>query len=184
MFRLLTIILILLLVCSFAAAQAPRVEVFGGYSFLHAPGQNLNGWNGAATIFLKKGFGVTADFGGHYWSQSLNPPGLGTISLKTRLYTYSFGPTLAWRNESKFTPFLHLLAGGSHYSFPISTPSGSINPSLNHFTFIGGGGFDIGFARNLALRPVQLEYQGIYFSPGWQNNVRYSAGVVFRWGGM
>lgn len=80
---------------AFAQQDAPRAEVFGGYSFLHIdtqgvtgstlvnacneilgagtcpPGsiqvhQNFNGWNAAAQVNITRFFGIKADFSGHY----------------------------------------------------------------------------------------------------------------------
>src|SRR5689334_10755810 len=76
------------------AQSVPRVEVFGGYSFLHidtqgitgslldarcnriSPGfcpagtfnvhPNANGWNAAAQVDVHRWFGIKADFAGHY----------------------------------------------------------------------------------------------------------------------
>ncbi len=79
----------------FAQQDAPRAEVFGGYSYLHIdtqgvtgstlvnacnqilgagtcpPGsiqvhQNFNGWNAAAQVNITRLFGIKADFSGHY----------------------------------------------------------------------------------------------------------------------
>ena len=80
---------------AFAQQDVPRVEVFGGYSYLHIdtqgvtgstlvnacnqilgagtcpPGsiqvhQNFNGWNAAAQVNITRILGVKADFSGHY----------------------------------------------------------------------------------------------------------------------
>jgi hypothetical protein len=185
------IFILVLFACQITLAQTPRLEVFGGYSFLHEPGANFNGWNGAATINVYRCVGITADFSGNYWSRasgisSLN--GQFDIDLHEGVYTYTFGPSLSWRNKTRFTPFVRFLAGGSHISVKSTvrsvTGSGSVDhftDSVDHFTVVGGGGLDITLNRRLAIRPVQLDYHGVH-SGGWMNSMRYSAGVVFRFG--
>jgi len=59
-----------------------------------------------------------------------------------------------------------------------------------------GGGIDIRLSRLISFRPVQLDYLPTHFSPfnitnapgninatKWQQNLRYSAGLSFRFGG-
>ncbi len=174
------LVLFLLLIPLFAFSQTPRAEVFGGYSLLHAPSQNFQGWNGAATLNIYRCLGITADFSGHYWSQSLTLPLLGPFETKMRIYSYTFGPTVALRNKTRFTPFTRLLLGGARQTFSLSSPS--VTGSDNRFTVVGGGGLDITLNQLIAVRPVQLDYQGIKIDGSWMNNMRYSAGVVFRFG--
>jgi opacity protein-like surface antigen len=181
MHRLVGSVLLVMVACSLSMAQTPRVEVFGGYSFLHEPSENLHGWNGAATVYLRRNLGITADFAGHYSSNSFTAA-LTTFNLNTHLFSYTFGPTLALHNSSRFTPFAHVLFGGTRFTSKVTSSTINSNGSTNVFTFIGGAGLDIRVGHNLAVRPVQLEYEGLHFTGGWMNNMRYSAGVVFRWG--
>ena len=183
MLRLLAIFLAAILASATAVAQAPKVELFGGYSFLHSPGQNFNGWNGAGTVYVNQWLGVTADLSGHYWTHQLNVPGVGSLTFKTHQYTYAIGPTLALHNRTRFTPFLHTLAGATRYSFPSYGIAGVNVPASTHFAFLGGGGLDISLGERVAVRPVQLEYHGAHFAYGWLNSMRYSTGIVFRFGG-
>jgi len=53
----------------------------------------------------------------------------------------------------------------------------------NGFATTTGGGIDIAVTKRVAVKPIQLEY--ITARPSgnsFQNNLRYSAGVVFRFG--
>lgn len=64
----------------------------------------------------------------------------------------------------------------------------------NAFAYALGGGLDIKVHRSVALRPIQLDYMPTHFSPlnipglppindtRWQNNIRYSCGITFRFG--
>lgn len=167
----------LVLALSFAAMaqDLPKAEVFGGYSYYRAnlgntgtstTHVNLNGWNGALTGYFSKAVGITADFSGHY-----GKPDVGGFKLNTKVYNYMFGPTIAARGE-KATVFAHALFGAQKFK--------AENVSDNSFAMALGGGFDYNVGKNFALRPAQLDY--IYSRHGGvrQNNMRYSAGVVFK----
>jgi hypothetical protein len=187
--RLATGILALALVSS-ACAQAPKVEVFGGYSAEHiAPcGSSttfdqgvscgleqgeletskgyFNGWDASVTGFANRFFGFTADVAGHYHA-------FGSDSR----YSFLFGPTFALHTPL-LSPFAHALFGAVK-------ESASDEPTRN-FTkaeFVIGGGLDLNVARHIAARVGQIDYE-------WQKNptnglsnpngLRFSAGVVFK----
>ena len=89
-----------------AQAQDDKVEVFGGYSYLHfhnSPSVSLNGWEASAQYKFTDWLGGVADFDGHYGSLH----GAGTST-----YTYLFGPQLSY--PARVSPFGHLLLGGAH----------------------------------------------------------------------
>jgi hypothetical protein len=53
----------------------------------------------------------------------------------------------------------------------------------NGFATVAGGGIDITVTNHIAVKPIQLEYiTARPSSNSFQNNLRYSAGVVFRFG--
>jgi hypothetical protein len=66
----------------------------------------------------------------------------------------------------------------------------------NAATLAAGGGIDIRLSRLISFRPIQLDYLPTHFSPfnipgvpgninnaKWQQNLRYTAGLSFRFGG-
>jgi hypothetical protein len=152
------------------AQDESTLDVFGGYSYLHAspgnrlPGANTNGWEAQATVNVTEYVGVTADFDGHYGSVA----GIGGHD-----YNFLFGPTL-FRRSDYLTPFAHLLFGGSH--------AGGNGFSGTAFAWAIGGGFDWNIQANVAVRLGQLDYLANHFAGTTQNNFRYSAGVVFLFG--
>jgi len=144
-----------------ALAQAnSQFDIFGGYSYLHVPGANTNGWEAQATGNLSEYIGVTADFDGHYGNGGHD-------------YNFLFGPTLSYRTD-KLTPFAHVLFGGSH--------AGARGFSDTAFAWALGGGLDWNWKKRLAIRLGQFDYLQTHFGSTTQNNFRYSAGVVFRVG--
>jgi hypothetical protein len=96
--RLLLILSLVLLLASVShAGDYPKLEVFGGYSFLHSDTENsriaaqlpagfvgsttylasdgaanLNGWEGSIVVNLNKWLGVASDVSGHYGSMKFD----------------------------------------------------------------------------------------------------------------
>jgi hypothetical protein len=170
-----------------------KFDVFGGYSFEHiaicgsAAGgcglesgdlaslpKNLNGWNAAVTGYFFERFGITADFSGHYASQSS-----GINSVRFSRLDYRFGPTfpLNAAKSDKTAGFVHLLFGGVHQSVF----------NTNGFSAALGGGVDVKMSQHLWLRVAQIDYvfatvpkSSVGSGTGFTNGFRYSGGVVFR----
>ncbi len=176
----------LLLFSLLASAQRPRpprFEVFAGYSYLHRF-NHFHGWSGSFTWNFSRYIGATADFSGHYRSDSgvipFTPP--LTFSTSTHLHSFTFGPTVSYRNRTRFTPFGHALFGVSRLSGTASTSTvGSSSFSLNNFGEYFGGGLDVRLTPRLAVRAAQFDVLYIRFPGGfWERHFRYSGGIVFR----
>jgi len=180
-----------------ATAQAqdnpqPKVEVFGGYAFLH-PGVNVDGtslnldnvpagWGAAATFNFAPHFGLTADFGGHYHTLDLTDhfgPG-----FDVHLATVMFGPHIEART-SHFTLFGEGLFG--LHRIAVSNDS-AFSPD-NAFGLAVGGGVDAHVSQHIDIRLGQVDYvhskhtfgsaQGVTGTPVDVsfNGIRYRAGV-------
>jgi hypothetical protein len=176
----------LLLSAVAASAQevtTPKYEVGLNYSGLHVTSGNndRNGTgNGGSGYFLynfNRTFGMVADFGGYANTKR----GVDLTSM-----TYLFGPRLTWRH-SRLSPYVQFLFGGA---YAWSNPN---NGSQNSFATAAGGGLDVTLTKHIALKPIQVEYVMTQFDSAslggataqfgdHQNDVRYSAGVVFRFG--
>lgn len=93
-------------------------------------------------------------------------------------FTYLFGPRFNWR-KSRVVPYAQFLFGGSETGLNGSLAS----TTRNGFATAAGGGIDIAVTKRVAVKPIQLEYiTARPSSNSFQNNLRYSAGVVFRFG--
>ncbi len=149
---------------------APRAEFFGGYQYTRFDGGvNANGWDTTVAGNLNRWFGVAADFSGAYNS---------TNGVSVNDYTYTFGPVVSWRHNAIFTPFAHVLAGGSHSSASFS----GVTASANGFTMMAGGGVDLRATKSLALRAIQFDWISLHSNGVTDNNnMRVSTGIVFRY---
>lgn len=170
---------VLLLSAVAASAQGtPRVEVFGGYSYVHTSVSgttftaNLNGGSASVSVNPTSWLGIVGDFGGYHGS--VNSSGGG---INGEIYTYMFGPKTTFR-MGRVTPFVQTLFGGVHAS------SGSVFGSEDAFAMATGGGLDWNATKHLGVRLIQAEYLLTTLKDNAnnrQNNARISAGVVFRW---
>lgn len=183
----------LLLFAGVASAQdSPKVEAFGGYSYLRAndfnTGLNFNGGSGSLAYNLTPMFGIVGDFGGYHWSQS---------GADATVVSYLFGPKVALRH-GPITPFAQVLFGGAHASGSAFNQgcaarvhgegtTCTVSGSENAFAMTIGGGVDWNATPHIGIRLIQAEYLMTRFSgfgnngSDTQNNARISTGVVFRW---
>ncbi len=187
-------VLILGLCLAAAAADEPRVEAFGGISFLHIDTMGLNnqglkanyaGWDTEFQVNVNKVLGLTADFGGNYGRLLPDTP-------TKHIYTYAFGPTFSFRGEHAVV-FAHTLFGANTTNIITAQGIGS-TASDTAFAMAFGGGLDVKLSRVLALRLGQLDWlytrhdlslvrvNGLQLKDH-QNNIRYAGGIVFNFGG-
>jgi len=199
--------LLTLLVVSFAswvAGQDKRVEVFGGFSYStiddHRSSQpidhvgSLDGFNIAATGFVTKRFGITGDFSAGFHSGT-EPVDIGTLRFSSKTFTYLAGPHYRFMTSSRWTPFVHALAGVANARFSYRlTPNGSTSPnpkvsqSATDFSLALGGGLDLRANKHISVRLFQIDYAPVFAKDRPQfgafgarfDNVRFSIGVVFR----
>jgi hypothetical protein len=187
----------LLLLCPLRASAQDHVEVFGGYSFVHAtmpittgfgpctglPGcqenflvtGNLNGWEVAGTLRPGTWFGITADFSGHYGTDAAS-----NGHSSAHLNTYLIGPKIA--HPGRVSPFFHVLAGAAHNwtGNGYEAIGTTIPSSQTAFAMAFGGDVDIKLKHSIAVRPIQFDYLLTRFNSSTQNEFRVSTGLVVR----
>jgi len=177
---------LLLLSLPVMAQDNSKVEVFGGYQYLHIGsnssaginnGQGFNGWDAAAQYNFNKNFGVEGEFGGAY----------ATVSgVNFHLYNYTGGPVV-FTHAGPLKPFAHVLFGGTK----LSGSQSGVSITFNGFTTLVGGGLDARVNKALSIRVVQFDWLYYHFgsktvggttipSFSGSNNVRIATGVVFR----
>jgi hypothetical protein len=185
-------------------AGTPKVELFLGYSYLHSvptleTGNRLvwlNGGSASVAYNLNRHLGLVADFGALTNSQvKFTGAYTSTVDVNNanvNVLTYLFGPRLSFRQNDRFTPFVQMLFGGAHaneVSLANCTFSCTLLPAQSTFALTAGGGLDIRVHRHIAIRVIQAEYLMTRFqdyttgTTSAQNDMRLSAGIVFRFGG-
>jgi Outer membrane protein beta-barrel domain len=172
------------------AQEAPRVEVFGGYSYMRLDDdgsgldRDLNGFNMSGNIaVLGKRIGLKADVSGHFGQITFAP---GVSNIDQRQFLFLFGPQFSLRNKGKIQPFAHTLFGFENLRLN-NDVIGDLTDT--GFAFAIGGGVDIkALGSKLMLRMVQADYVLTKFSDSassgnnTNNNLRISTGLVFRFG--
>jgi opacity protein-like surface antigen len=153
----------------------PRGEVFAGFSYLDADllffRETGYGFNLNAVVNPHPNVGIEVDFSVHDFN---------FVGVDFQEYLFMAGPRVAGRFE-KVTPFAHALFGLSHVRAVRSE-------SESDFAMAFGVGLDVNVHENVAIRVIQADYVLVRVSQaGGQHtnsdNVRVSAGVVFKWGG-
>jgi len=176
----------LIILCGTAMAQenAPKVEVFGGYSYMRTAGNtNVNGWNAQANFSLNKWVGIAADFAGHYQTKDT-----ATNRVGANIYSFLFGPQLSDR-AGRITGFAHALFGGARVQDGFNLGRGGQIGNETGFTMVFGGGIDANVNDKLAVRLFEADYERIRATNNitgdkeGRNEFRLSIGVVFKLGG-
>jgi outer membrane protein OmpA-like peptidoglycan-associated protein len=185
-------------------AFTPRVELFLGYSYLQAVpelavGNRLVWLHGGSTSLafnVNRYLGLVADVG-DYTNSQMRFQGAYTSTVNVdnanaAVLSYLFGPRLSYRKYDRVTPFAQALFGGVHAN-EIRLSNCTVNcillPSESTFAMTAGGGLDVRVYHHFALRVIQAEYMMTRFTNyatgavGTQNDMRLSAGIVFRFGG-
>jgi hypothetical protein len=165
MLRKLSLLPGLLFFVSFAAhAQgllSDKVELFGGYSFMHndnRPDSNLNGFEFSGQYKFASLIGGVADIDGHY--------GGGTS-----VNNYLFGPQISF--PSRVSPFAHFLVGVAHMHRNGIGSDTSFAAGL-------GAGIDAKLTGPIFWRVIQGDWIHTSLFGGSQNNGRLSTGIVIK----
>jgi hypothetical protein len=154
-----------------AAQEMPRIQVFGGYSYTRFNSQSfgfantsgLNGYTFSPAYNFIRGFGVVAEVSGQYGS-NLN------------LRDIAVGPQFLYpRGKMMFLG--HFLVGDARSLVQAVNPQEDTARAV-----VFGGGMDYSISPRFALRAFQIDYLHTTLFNVTQNNLRFSTGLVYRWG--
>ena len=113
------------------AQDAPKAEIFGGYSYLNPKdGDDLHGWNASVTGNINKWFGLKADFSGYYDTEKT---AFAKFSQSNHLFLA--GGQFTYRKNDRVQPFAHLMAGTAYSRFKsrVSCPPTPTTVACNPF---------------------------------------------------
>jgi len=154
-----------------AAQEMPRVQVFGGYSYTRfdtpsfgfANTTGLNGYTFSPAYNIMRGFGVMAELSGQY-------------KTGANLRDVAGGPQFLYaRGNMLFSA--HLLFGEARSLVQVGGPQ---EDSARVVSF--GGGLDYSISPRFAVRAFQVDYVHTALFNTTQDNLRFSTGLVYRWG--
>src|SRR6516165_2111594 len=184
----------LCLLGSQAAAQVtiqPKVEVYGGYSWLHPNGFYGQFDNGIKTADIVDGF----DISGVYYLPNLHNLGLlidgsghfnkSHVPGGVNVGIGDLGLQYKWHTD-QLSPFARIAVGADRL-----VPPAGLGPAQWRPAIIAGGGLDLTVTHRFSIRVVQADYIWTYFNPAgirpysnsaaW-NMIRLSAGLLVNFG--
>jgi hypothetical protein len=182
MLRVVVVVLLFLLVCSFGFAQVPKGNVFFGYSYDHMSvvsndAINTNGWDASLEGKLIPFLGLLVDVDGHYGSGTFLAGCSGGICAYSGAdvaeHNVLLGPRASFQ-VGAFRPFAEVLVGASHIS-----RSNGISDSDTSFANAVGGGLDYRIAGPVSVRG-QLDWIETRFFSNTQSGVRFSTGIAIH----
>ena len=191
--------------------EHPKFEFFAGYSALgetnsriisFGPNAGVTGdfeGQGFETSIIRnfnKHFGIKGDFSAHFNNDSSRGPVTACspvcttvtqdFELKTRVYNFLAGPEFKARNSTRFTPFVHALAGFAHTSATFTTPGPThilfVRRNDTSFAMALGGGLDIRASKRVSFRG-QLDYNPVFVNDstvGTRDFFRLSLGLLIH----
>jgi hypothetical protein len=133
---------------------------------------NTHGINVSVARYFGRWFGVEAQMGAGFYGktgQTTTPPNLSTKSIFV-----GAGPRLAYRNRSRYEPWVHVLVGMEHYRF--SQTAGLLG-SNSALAGPAGGGLDVFLSAHMALR-AEADAVGSRFFSTNQRSFQIVAGLV------
>jgi hypothetical protein len=171
------------------SAPTPKFEVGLNYGLTRVNNGGTgadftqNGGSGDVEYNFTRIVGLVADLGG-YHNGNIN-----NIQIDNTAFTYLFGPRFNWRMK-RVTLYTQTLVGGARITASYFDPATTnrVTGHQNGFAAALGGGMDIALSHFISVKPIQLEYlmtqdpNPLTQVNHTQNNLRYSAGVVFRFG--
>src|SRR5215475_5782829 len=188
-----------------SAQEVPKEELYLGYSFFRVnaatgiPAFTANGGQGAFQYNLTKNLGLAAEFGGYHNGK------IGYFDLDSTATSVLGGPRVFFHKGGRLSPFGETLFGSMNYRRSFRIPPALTNPpgvqsarfanSQRAFGMAVGGGLDLKMSQHVVFRPIQLDYFLTRFQPLFiaglgtlnrdrnQNNLRYSTGFNFTFGG-
>ncbi|HUJ94224.1 MAG TPA: hypothetical protein VLW84_03090 [Terriglobales bacterium] len=160
----------------FAAASAgaqdvPRLQVFGGYSYLYLDGKplglpnsrNLNGYTFSPAFNITHRFGVTAEIAGQYNS---------VVNFRD----LAFGGQFLFPYGEKHLFFARALFFDARSFVSLGAGAGNTSRAI-----IGGVGMDYPLSTRFSWRVLEVDYvRSMLFNTN-QNNARVSTGFVYHW---
>jgi hypothetical protein len=201
----LVIATVLVLFCSLAAIaqDVPKAEWFLGYNYVRVNSTSTissyssNGGSSQLAINFGKWVSGVFDIGGYHNGV------VNGYEIDNTILSYMWGPRINIR-QGRVNPYFNTLFGGvwagasaaktvtpcTGTSCGTPTDAGRYAGSLNAFAMAIGGGLDIKINKHAAFRPIGLDYfmtrlhNPLDQSDHNQNNLRYSAGINFTFGGQ
>ena len=164
---------LVLLSGTLSAAEAPRIQVFGGYTRMQFDSKTL-AFNGGDTGLNGGTIGAAFNLAPYFGVKT-------QISVETgpniRSRDWLIGPQGMY-SKWGILFFGHALFGKAETRVHVPNVVEEENAGAQQY----GGGFDIPIARRISIRAVQVDYLRTKQLNAQQNDLKFTTGVVFHLG--
>lgn len=167
-------------------AQSARLALGADYNALYSnapPGECGCFWMNGGDGWL--GFHLVNHLSAVFQAAGEHASNINGTSADLTLISYLAGPRFSLFENRRVQPFAQALFGGAYASGPLTPTAAGTVGAANVFAFSAGGGMDVGVGSHVAIRFVDVDYLYTRFNNGvnqHQDNLRLSAGIVFRFG--
>jgi hypothetical protein len=169
-----------------------RYEAYAGAGYLRfTPGANLQrvneyDWNAGVTRYFSERTGVTVDGRGYYGTPFIRPNFTGITKPAISQYAALAGPTYRFYLQPKYSIAGRVMAGYAQGNFSGDTNGFGgvalgLYPDAKTFAASASILAEYNLTSNVGLR-VAPEYYATGFGSTIQNNLGYTAGIVYRFG--
>jgi hypothetical protein len=187
-----------------AAEDVPKLGTYLGYEYVrfnsatNVPAFSANGGGGQFIYNFNRWISGVVDLG------AVHNGNIHNLQLDSTVANALAGPRLSVRHWPRVTPYFQVLFGAVYATTSAAVltdvvlPSGVVLPAGSFlratkddvgFGMTAGGGLDIKVSRHVSFRPIALDYyltrlQNLRSGgDNNQNNLRYSTGFTFLFGG-
>ncbi|MBI3896129.1 MAG: outer membrane beta-barrel protein [Acidobacteria bacterium] len=178
---------ILLLPLALMAQSVPKIEMYGGYSFLRIQEISHHGWNLTFGPNVNNNLGITTEISGHYGSRTDTLfPGL-EAKTDSMVHSFMLGPRVFQTVGGNWIPYVQGLFGITRVDVDetlvqdgnrvFSASDGDLG-----FGMVLGGGLDVKVNDAVAFRIFQADYNVVRVGGTRFEGGRVSTGVVLRLG--
>jgi hypothetical protein len=172
---------VLIMTWQVLAQDAPKAELYGGYALLHETDMTMHGFQAGIEGKISNNLGIVGEFG--MVTKSVSEMG---VDVSVKAYPFLFGPRFSARVD-KTRIFAEVLVGGLRFSGGTELEGLSVSVGTTAFSYALGGGIDYSLNNAISIRPVQLDLirsrASMLGETIWGNDLRYSAGLVLKFGG-
>ena len=182
---------------AYAQDEYPKFELSGTYTLLRADiqilgNETMHGYGIGMQYNVNRYFGLAGEWTATHGSsgpESFTQAGRIYVipKLDTRVQTLLFGPRFSSRSRY-VTVFGHWLVGAATNKFDDDIGTFNYDSYTKwQIAMAIGAGLDINLGKNVAIRaaqfdwvPIDSDFTELGYDKGFYNNVRYQAGIVFK----
>ncbi|MFI5069945.1 MAG: hypothetical protein ACHP8A_03550 [Terriglobales bacterium] len=171
------ILLFLIFGSSFLCAQKlPEIDVYGGPTYTRFNSPSI-GFSSDSSLTG----GVISFTAPHLYEElGLTISASGGYGSRLKAYNFLLGPQFTFE-EGRMRLFGDILFGKAETKVAINQPTRSEITSVGRAIALGGG-LEISLKHHISVRPIDADYVFSKTFGSSQNNIRISAGVVYRFG--